>query len=128
MWLVQEKYIIANNFMHPSSQLVREYSVRVRGNLSDESIEQLLKGIRLDDGVAKFDSLAIKESKGANQTCLVAVSEGRNRIVRRLFEQVGCTVSRLLRVSYGPIALPRDLRPGKFRNLEDKELALLQKT
>lgn len=117
---------LANKLMHPSSQLPREYSVRVRGELPDDAIERLLAGVQLDDGMAKFDSLAIKESKGANQTCLVTVSEGRNRIVRRLFEQVGCTVSRLMRVSYGPLTLPRNLRPGKFRNLEAAELRLLR--
>ncbi|MBT8421945.1 MAG: rRNA pseudouridine synthase [Gammaproteobacteria bacterium] len=117
---------LANKLMHPSSQLSREYSVRVRGELSDEAIEQLLNGIKLDDGEARFDTLSIKDSKGANQTCLVTVSEGRNRIVRRLFEQVGCTVSRLMRVSYGPLKLPRNLRPGKHRKLEPEEAAALR--
>jgi len=117
---------LANKLMHPSSVLQREYSVRVRGTLSDESIEQLLNGVQLDDGVAKFDALAIKDSTGANQTCIVSVSEGRNRVVRRLFEQVGCTVSRLMRVKYGSVSLPRDLRAGKYRNLTSVELASLK--
>ena len=116
---------LANKLMHPSSELTREYSVRVRGELSDDAIAQLLQGVKLEDGTAKFDTLAIKESKGSNQTCLVTVSEGRNRIVRRLFEHVGCTVSRLMRVSYGPLQLPRNLRPGKHRNLEPAELDAL---
>lgn len=116
---------LANRLMHPSGELIREYSVRVQGELADEQIEQLLKGIRLDDGVARFDTLAVREGKGSNRTCLVTVSEGRNRIVRRLFEAVGCRVSRLMRVSYGPLSLPRDLRPGKYRDLTDAELAIL---
>ncbi len=116
---------LANQLMHPSSELVREYSVRVQGELGDEQVEQLLKGVQLDDGMARFDTLAIKEGKGTNHTCLVAVSEGRNRIVRRLFEAVGCRVSRLMRVSFGPLALPRDLRPGKFRDLSEAEVAAL---
>ncbi len=116
---------LANRLMHPSSELEREYSVRVQGRLSDEHIEQLLQGVQLDDGVAKFDALAIKDGKGTNRTCLVTVSEGRNRIVRRLFEQVGCRVSRLLRLRYGSVSLPRDLRAGKFRDLTDAELRSL---
>ncbi len=117
---------LANRLMHPSSELPREYSVRVRGELNDEQVERLLQGVELDDGPAKFDALAITGGDNANKSCLVTVSEGRNRIVRRLFEAVGCTVSRLLRVRYGPLALPRDLRPGKFRNLTDGEAKLLE--
>lgn len=117
---------LANRLMHPSSELEREYSVRVQGKLDQERIDQLLEGIELDDGKAKFHSLTLKVGKGANQSCLVTVREGRNRIVRRLFEQVGCRVSRLLRVRYGPLTLPRDLRPGKFRDLTEKELTALQ--
>ncbi len=116
---------LANRLMHPSSQLEREYSVRVQGELGDEQIEQLLKGVHLDDGPARFDTLAVKEGKGSNQTCLVTVSEGRNRIVRRLFEAAGCRVSRLMRVRYGPLVLPRELRPGKFRDLDNAELDAL---
>ncbi len=116
---------LANRLMHPSSELEREYSVRVQGRLSDEQIQQLLDGVQLDDGVAKFDALLIKDGKGINRTCMVTVSEGRNRIVRRMFEQVGCRVSRLLRVRYGSVSLPRDLRAGKSRNLTDAEVRSL---
>ena len=111
--------------MHPSSQLEREYSVRVQGKLDDERIEQLLSGVQLDDGIAKFEALTVNEGKGANLSCLVTVSEGRNRIVRRLFEQVGCRVSRLMRIRYGSLSLPRDLRPGKFRDLTAREMSEL---
>jgi len=117
---------LANRLMHPSSQLEREYSVRVQGKLDDERIAQLLDGIELDDGMAKFDALTVNEGKGTNQTCLVTVSEGRNRIVRRLFEQVGCRVSRLMRIRYGSLTLPRSLRPGKFRDLTAEELEALR--
>lgn len=116
---------LANRLMHPSSQLEREYSVRVQGKLDDERIEQLLSGVQLDDGIAKFEALTVNEGKGANLSCLVTVSEGRNRIVRRLFEQVGCRVSRLMRIRYGSLSLPRDLRPGKFRDLTAREMSEL---
>jgi len=86
----------------------------------------LLAGVQLDDGMAKFDALTVKEGKGTNHTCVVTVSEGRNRIVRRMFEQVGCRVSRLMRIRYGSLSLPRDLRPGKFRDLTAQELATLR--
>jgi 23S rRNA pseudouridine2605 synthase len=117
---------LANRLMHPSSELEREYSVRVQGQLDDERIAQLLAGIELDDGMAKFDALTVNEGKGANHSCLVTVSEGRNRIVRRLFEQVGCRVSRLMRIRYGALSLPRDLRPGKYRELSDAEIKALR--
>ncbi len=116
---------LANRLMHPSGELEREYSVRVRGDLSDAQVEQLLQGVMLDDGMAKFDAIAITGGEKSNKSCLVTVSEGRNRIVRRLFEAVGCTVSRLMRVRYGPLALPRELRAGEYRNLTDAELELL---
>jgi len=116
---------LANRLMHPSSELEREYSVRVQGKLDDERIGELLGGVELDDGKAKFDTLTVSSGTGTNQTCLVTVSEGRNRIVRRVFEQVGCRVSRLMRVRYGSLSLPRDLRPGKFRELSEKELQAL---
>lgn len=117
---------LANTLMHPSAELVREYSVRVFGDLQDTDIQALLDGIELVDGVARFESVTVTGGEGMNKSCLVAVAEGRNRIVRRLFEAVGCRVSRLLRLRYGPLQLPRDLRQGKYRDLNPQELAALQ--
>lgn len=117
---------LANQLMHPSSQLQREYAVRALGEPSEEQLEQLTRGVELEDGPAKFDSLTITEGEGANKSYLVTVSEGRNRIVRRLFEQIGCRVNRLMRVRYGSLTLPRDLRPGKYRELTEQEVAQLR--
>ena len=116
---------LANKMMHPSSELKREYVVRALGELSDEQQQKLLRGIQLEDGPAKFDSLLQAEGEGANKSYRVVVSEGRNRIIRRLFEAVGYRVNRLMRVSYGSIALPRNLRPGKYQELSDQQVANL---
>jgi 23S rRNA pseudouridine2605 synthase len=116
---------LANKLMHPSSELQREYVVRAYGELSDEQLTTLRTGVELEDGKAKFVVIEQTGGEGANRSYRVVVSEGRNRIVRRLFEAVDCRVSRLLRTSYGPISLPRALRPGKHRELDDRELELL---
>jgi 23S rRNA pseudouridine2605 synthase len=116
---------LANTMMHPSSQLKREYMVRALGEVNDEQQQQLLKGITLEDGPAKFVELELTEGEGANRSYRVVVTEGRNRIIRRMFEAVGCKVSRLMRISYGPVSLPRKLRPGKFQELSDKDVEQL---
>jgi len=116
---------LANKLMHPSSELQREYVVRAWGELNDEQLAELRKGVELEDGMARFDNIELSSGEGANKSYLVAVSEGRNRIVRRLFEKVGCRVNRLMRVRYGPVSLPRDLRPGKYRELDEREIEQL---
>ena len=116
---------LANRLMHPSSELQREYVVRALGELSDAQLQQLKTGVKLDDGPAHFDEIVETRGEGANRSYRVVVSEGRNRIVRRLFEAVGCRVNRLMRVSYGPLALPRDLRPGKYRELSERDVQAL---
>ena len=116
---------LANKLMHPSSELQREYVVRAFGQLSDEQLQELRKGVELEDGMARFDTIDLSSGEGANKSYLVSVSEGRNRIVRRLFENVGCRVNRLMRVRYGPVSLPRDLRPGKYRELTEREIEQL---
>lgn len=118
---------LANRLMHPSGGLGRVYMVRALGELSNEQMTQLLHGVELDDGPAKFDELLESSGEGANRSYRVKVSEGRNRIVRRLFEAVGCRVNRLMRIGYGPLSLPRDLRPGKYRELGEREIARLRK-
>ena len=116
---------LANRLMHPSSELQREYVVRALGQLNDKQLAELRKGVELDDGMARFESIELSSGEGANKSYVVTVSEGRNRIVRRLFGKVGCRVNRLMRVRYGPISLPRDLRPGKHRELNEHEVGQL---
>lgn len=114
---------LANALMHPSSELAREYAVRVHGRVGEEALRRLRAGIQLDDGPARFESLEDEGGEGANHWYRVTVSEGRNRIIRRLWEGVGCQVSRLMRVRFGPIALPRHLPRGRWRELAGAELA-----
>lgn len=113
---------LANKLMHPRSRLVREYAVRVLGELDDEKQQQLLDGVLLEDGPAYFSSLEDRGGEGANHWYHVTLFEGRNREVRRMFEAVGCTVSRLIRVRYGPFNLPPSLKRGMSRELEDEQV------
>ena len=110
---------LANKLMHPGSQLLREYAVRVLGELSVESQRQLLAGVMLEDGMAQFASLEDGGGQGANHWYRVTLYEGRNREVRRMFEAVGCKVSRLIRVRYGPFQLPPWLKRGQSRELDE---------
>lgn len=118
---------LANKLMHPSSQLVREYAVRVLGELTLEAQQQLLKGVELEDGPANFGSLQDGGGEGANHWYRVTIFEGRNREVRRMFEAVGCTVSRLIRVRYGPFVLPPQLKRGMARELKEPEIKQLMR-
>ncbi|MEY2631609.1 MAG: hypothetical protein RIR00_263 [Pseudomonadota bacterium] len=119
---------LANRLMHPSAQLVREYAVRILGDLSLEARQQLLSGVQLEDGPAAFASLDDAGGQGANHWYHVTLFEGRNREVRRMFEAVGCTVSRLMRVRYGPFQLPAWLKRGHHRELDKEQVLALQKT
>jgi 23S rRNA pseudouridine2605 synthase len=113
---------LANKLTHPSSQLVRDYAVRVLGELTLEAQQQLLNGIELEDGPASFASLQDAGGEGANHWYRVTLFEGRNREVRRMFEAVGCTVSRLIRVRYGPFSLPPQLKRGRVYELAEAEV------
>lgn len=113
---------LANKLMHPSSELVREYAVRVLGELTMEAQKQLLDGVQLEDGMANFASLVDAGGEGANKWYRVSLFEGRNREVRRMFEAVGCTVSRLIRVRYGPFVLPPQLKRGRCYELTEDEV------
>lgn len=109
---------LANRLMHPRTNLDREYLVRVYGAVDGQTIERLKAGIELDGRPARFKSIVPVGSKpGPNQSFRVVLSEGRNREVRRLWEAVGCSVSRLKRIRYGPVKLPRDLEPGQWRTM-----------
>ncbi|MGB4467022.1 MAG: pseudouridine synthase [Azovibrio sp.] len=116
---------LANQLMHPGSELLREYAVRVLGELSMASQRQLLDGVMLEDGMAQFDSLEDGGGQGANHWYKVTLHEGRNREVRRMFEAVGSRVSRLIRVRYGPFLLPPWLKRGQSRELEEADVKRL---
>jgi 23S rRNA pseudouridine2605 synthase len=112
---------LANRLMHPRYEVEREYEARVQGRLSPEVLEKLCAGVQLEDGPAAFSSIVPareREGTGANHWYRVALHEGRNREVRRLFEAVGARVNRLSRVRYGPLELPRDLLPGQWLELD----------
>jgi 23S rRNA pseudouridine2605 synthase len=117
---------LANRLMHPRYGLEREYLARIRGELRPDEKKQLLEGVPLDGTPGRFDSISsYRESEGANRWYRVVLKEGRNREVRRLFEALGHPVSRLVRVRYGPLALPDDLAPGGWRELPNP--AILQR-
>ena len=118
---------LANRMMHPRSEIEREYAVRVVGELSSEVRERLQQGVDLEDGVARFHRLADAGGEGTNHWYRVMLTEGRNREVRRMFEAVGVTVSRLMRVRYGPIELPPRLKRGMVQELAPEEVGALLK-
>lgn len=116
---------LANRLMHPSSVIDREYAVRILGEVSDEMLAQLKQGVMLEDGLAKFSDVALYGGEGANKWYHVTVCEGRNRLVRRLWEAIGVTVSRLMRVRYGPASLPSGLKAQGVYEMTQRELDLL---
>lgn len=117
---------LANALMHPSSGITREYHVRVLGEVSDEKLARLRKGVQLEDGPARFTHVEPRGKPGqANRWFACRLVEGRNREVRRLWEAVGCKVNRLLRTRYGPLRLPRELPPGQSVELDSRSLAAL---
>ena len=118
---------LANRLMHPRYGVEREYAVRILGELSDEQQSQLKTGIQLDDGQARFLRLASGGGDGANRWYHVALTEGRNREVRRMFEASGHTVSRLIRTRYGIFLLPPRLRRGKWEEIPHEGVAQLMK-
>jgi 23S rRNA pseudouridine2605 synthase len=116
---------LANRLMHPSRQIEREYAVRIRGPVADSTLKQLVHGVELDDGPARFEEIVESGGSGSNQWFHVLLCEGRNREVRRLWEAVGCEVSRLKRVRFGNVILGARPLPGQWRELTDDELAAL---
>ena len=118
---------LANKLMHPRFGLQREYAVRVLGPLSDDERQSLLDGVQLEDGPAAFGSIEDGGGEGANRWYRVTISEGRNREVRRMFEAVGHAVSRLIRIRYGAMVLPRGLKRGAWMELDEHDIrALMQ--
>ncbi len=118
---------LANRCMHPSRQIEREYAVRVMGEATPEQLDNLRRGVQLEDGPARFTDIVDSGGRGSNHWYHVVIMEGRNREVRRLWESQGLTVSRLMRVRYGPYIMPRRKKPGEFWDLDDAEVELLMK-
>jgi len=107
----------ANLMMHPSSEIERTYAVRVLGKIDDAMLQRLKNGVKLEDGLARFAFIKRKKSDGANRWFEVTLKEGRKREVRRLWESQGCKTNRLIRIRFGQYQLPRDLKPGQWRDV-----------
>jgi 23S rRNA pseudouridine2605 synthase len=121
---------LAHRLMHPSSEVEREYLVRVRGRPGPEVLQKLLSGVMLEDGPARVDALKEETADGeagSHASFRVVLHEGRNREVRRLWKAAGFEVSRLLRIRYGQIELPRGMRPGETRPADPAQLAALHR-
>ena len=116
---------LANGLMHPSNQVEREYAVRVLGTATKEQLASLVKGVKLEDGEARFTDVVDSGGEGVNHWYHVVITEGRNREVRRLWESQGLKVSRLMRVRFGSYILPRSKRPGNFWDLKESEIKAL---
>ncbi|MCP5277256.1 MAG: pseudouridine synthase [Thiobacillus sp.] len=116
---------LANRLSHPRYEVEREYAVRILGTLTQEQTDALLQGVELEDGSARLENIVPAGGEGVNQWYHVIILEGRNREVRRIFEHLGLTVSRLIRVRYGPIAMPPRLKRGMREELTEQEVASL---
>ena len=116
---------LANRLMHPSSGIDREYAVRVVGKVDEEMLKRLQEGVELEDGPAHFSDIVDSGGDGANHWYHVTLMEGRNHEVKRLWGSQGITVSRLIRVRFGPVVLSRSSRVGTVRELDDKEIGEL---
>ncbi len=117
---------LAHRMMHPSGNVDREYLCRIRGAISEEQIERLLKGVELEDGQGRFSDLVAGEVTAGHAWYTVTIMEGRNREVRRLWEAVGAQVARLKRVRFGPLFLPARLRPGRHEQLSPRDHRILR--
>jgi 23S rRNA pseudouridine2605 synthase len=115
---------LAHRLMHPRYEISREYAVRLLGSPDADQLRQLTEGVELEDGRAAFDSVQLAGGTGTNIWIHVTLREGRNREVRRIFDALGMTVSRLIRVRYGPVELGK-MRRGASRKLEAEETAAL---
>jgi len=112
---------LANRLMHPKQLVEREYAVRVHGEVTDAMLEQLVRGVELEDGPARFEEVVSSGGEGSNRWFHVVLMEGRKREVRRMWEAVGAVVNRLKRVRFGPIFLDSKVKAGQWRELDRKE-------
>jgi 23S rRNA pseudouridine2605 synthase len=119
---------LANRLMHPSANIDREYAVRVMGEVSDEMIRTLVKGVMIDDHVCRFTDVRFYAGEGKNRWYHVVIMEGRNREVRKLWESQGVRVSRLKRVRYGPVFIPSRVKKGQFYEMKTPEVIGLYET
>jgi 23S rRNA pseudouridine2605 synthase len=119
---------LANKLMHPSAEIEREYAVRIQGEVSPATLKLLKKGVQLEDGLANFDQIVDGGGEGTNHWYHVIVKQGRNRLVRRLWESQELRVSRLIRVRFGSMTLPRFLRRGRWEELELDDIQALQRS
>lgn len=117
---------LANQLMHPKQLIEREYAVRVLGTAEQDTLKKLTRGVKLDDGLARFEHIVDSGGTGVNHWYHVVVMEGRNRLVRRLWESQGHAVNRLIRVRYGPVVLPDSLSQGRFVELKAVMVARLR--
>lgn len=117
---------LAHRLMHPSYEVEREYAVRVLGEANDAQLDQLLTGVLIEGEMARFTRIEAMHSVGTNTWYRVVLLEGRQREVRKLWQAVGLTVSRLIRVRFGPIQLPRSLEKRQFIYLSQKEVESLK--
>lgn len=114
---------LANRLMHPSHEVLRKYAVRVRGEVTEQILKQLISGVELEDGYAQFESVDDVGGEGSNHWYNVTLREGKNREVRRMWEAFDIQVSRLHRIQYGQFELPRSLKRGRWAELTPQELA-----
>ena len=117
---------LANQLMHPSSNIEREYIARVHGQVTDQILNNLIKGVKLEDGFAKFTDVQGGRKGNTNQWFAMVIMEGRTREVRRLWESQGLEISRLKRVRYGSLFLPASLKQGAFKELSKSEISALE--
>ncbi len=116
---------LAYRMMHPKFGLEREYAVRVCGTVTEQMLKNLIDGVQLDDGLAKFKSIVFHGGTGINNWYHVVLTEGKNREVRRLWQSQRVEVSRLIRIRYGQLTMPRWLARGKFTELDTKHITIL---
>ncbi|MDA9094272.1 rRNA pseudouridine synthase [Gammaproteobacteria bacterium] len=126
LMLFTNEGVFANYCMHPSNSIDREYLVRAKGSFNSDKEAQMRKGIEIDGSIHKFSDLVEGEKTGANQWFSACLTSGKNKEVRKLFEAVGMTVSRLKRTRYGPIFLPSTLAEGKCKELTENEILSLK--
>ncbi len=119
---------LAHKLMHPQANLIRRYKVRVFGDVSEQTLMNLKKGVTIEGVVCRFSEIArIAENEGMNKWFTVSVTSGRYRMVRKMWEAVGAKVSKLVRVQFGPIDLPPDLKQGRFTILTSEAVTALKK-